>query len=99
MLVHSVYFWLKDGLDAEQQKAFRAGLESLGGIPGVAEIHVGIPADTPARPVVDHSYTFGLVVVLKDLDAHDAYQTHPLHKAFLERFSACWSKVLVYDVI
>ncbi|HNR32838.1 MAG TPA: Dabb family protein [Candidatus Hydrogenedentes bacterium] len=99
MLVHSVYFWLKEDIDATEYEAFRAGLESLRDIPGVVDLYVGVPAATPPRPVVDASYTFGLVVVLEELDAHDRYQAHPLHKAFLKQFSNYWAKVLVYDVI
>jgi len=99
MLAHSVYFWLKQETSDEQCRAFRAGLESLRGIPGVAGLYVGTPADTPDRPVVDRSYTFGLIAILEDLHAHDVYQTHPLHRAFLERFASYWSKVLIYDAV
>ena len=32
MLIHSVFFWLKTELSAEQRASFVEGLESLGGI-------------------------------------------------------------------
>jgi len=98
MLVHSVYFWLKQGIGDEEMAAFRAGLESLAGIEAAEAVYVGTPADTD-RPVIDRSYTFGLTVLLPDLAAHDAYQVHPLHKAFLENFAQDWDRVLIYDAI
>lgn len=97
MLVHSVYFWLKPGYSDEERAAFRAGLESLAGIPVVKSIYVGTPSATPPRPVIDASYDFGLAVVLDDLAGHDVYQTHALHLAFLKQFGACWERVQIYD--
>ena len=38
-----------------------------------------------------------LTGLLPDMGAHDAYQVHPLHKAFLENFSQDWDRVLIYD--
>ncbi len=97
MLVHSVYFWLKPSLTADQENEFRQGLESLRGIPSVTALYIGVPADTNPRPVIDTSYSFGLVVLLDGLDDHDAYQADPLHKAFLEQFAGYWEKVTIYD--
>ncbi len=97
MLAHNVFFWLKEGLSCEDIAAFRAGLESLAGIPSLAGIYVGTPAPVPVRPVIDNTFTFGLTVLFADIAAHDAYQEHPLHRAFLERFGVFWDKVLVYD--
>ncbi len=97
MLVHSVYFWLKPGLGQKTLDAFRAGLLSLEGIPGVRGLHVGVPAPTPARPVLVSDYTFALTVLLDDMATHDLYQVSPQHKAFLETFSPCWTRVQVYD--
>ena len=98
MLVHSVYFWLKPGLGEDEFAAFRKGLESLSGIESAEAVFVGTPAETD-RPVIDRSYTFGLTVLLADMAAHDAYQVHPLHKAFLENFSQDWDRVLIYDAV
>lgn len=98
MLVHSVFFWLKPGLGDEEVAAFRAGLDSLKGIEVAEAVFVGTPAETD-RPVIDRSYTFGLTVLLPDMAAHDAYQVHPLHKAFLENFAQNWDRVLIYDAI
>lgn len=96
MFVHTVYFWLKDELTAEEKQAFRQGLESMQDIKEATGVYIGTPAETD-RPVIDRSYDFGLTVLLPDLAAHDAYQVHPLHKAFLENFASCWERVVIYD--
>ena len=57
---------------------------------------IGVPAAT-SRPVIDRSYTFALVVMFDDLVGHDAYQEHPIHKAFVENFSGHWTKVQIFD--
>ncbi len=97
MLVHSVYFWLKPELTAEQRAAFRKGVESLGGIKSLAGFHVGSPAGTERRPVIDSSYDVALVTIFKDLAAHDTYQVDPIHLAFIETCRQYWAKFQVYD--
>ena len=97
MLVHSVYFWLKPETTAAQRAEFRAGLESLRGVRPVDALYIGAPAAIAERPVVDRSYTFALTAIFKDIAAHDAYQVDPLHKAFLDKFRALWTRVQVYD--
>ncbi|MGF1656484.1 MAG: Dabb family protein [Verrucomicrobiales bacterium] len=97
MLNHIVFFWLKDGLSEREIASFREGLQSLKDIPEVRAIQVGTPAATPARPAVDASYDYGLYVALDSVEAHDHYQAHPLHLAFLEAHKQKWTKVQVYD--
>ena len=82
MLVHTVFFWLNKDLDGPQQTEFRIALETLKGIEAAEAVHIGIPAPTPERPVIDNSYDFCLM--LKDMATHDAYQVDPLHTAFIE---------------
>ena len=96
MLVHSVFFWLKPDLTPDQREKFRAALESLRGIPAIREMHIGVPAPTD-RPVVDRTYSVALTVILNDMEAHDAYQIHPLHKTFVADFASSWLKVVIYD--
>ena len=45
------------------------------------------------------TYTFSLNIIFKDLEGHDVYQVHPLHKAFLEEFKVYFEKVVIYDAI
>lgn len=98
MLVHSVFFWLKETGPAAHIEAFRAGVETLRAIPSVRAMYVGVPASTD-RPVIDRSYTVALTVVFDDLAGHDIYQEHPVHLDFVEHYKAYWERVLIYDAI
>ena len=96
MLSHVVLFWLKPDLTPAQRQEFETRLRALGTIPGIAKFHVGAPASTD-RPVIDRTYSFGLNLVFPDMAAHDAYQVHPTHQAFVDNCKAFWTKVLIYD--
>lgn len=98
MLIHSVYFWLKQELNNEERERFYQGLIKLKDIPSVIDLYIGVPAETEKRPVVDDSYTYGIVVIFNDLSSHDEYQSHPLHQEFLTNFKSFWDKILVYDI-
>jgi len=97
MLVHSVFFWLKPELTAEQRADFRKGVESLGTISATDKVYIGVPAGVPDRPIIDKSFTIGLTVICKDIAAHNAYQVDPIHLAFIERCKTYWSRVQIYD--
>lgn len=97
MLVHSVFFWLRDDLTADQRIEFQSALKSLKGITAADSVFIGTPAMTVERPVIDNSYDFCLTVLLADLEAHDAYQIDPLHKAFLSTYAPLWTRVQIYD--
>lgn len=97
MLVHTVYFWLKPELTAQQRADFRRGVESLGKIKAVQQIFVGSPAKTEKRPIIDDSYSVALTVVCQDLAAHDEYQRDPIHDAFRNTFHPYWTRVQIYD--
>lgn len=96
MIAHHVLFWLKADTTPEQKAAFKKGLESLEKIEVVKTFHVGTPAPID-RAVVDTTYTFSLILFFEDLAAHDVYQVHPIHKAFLEEFRIHFEKVVIYD--
>ena len=97
MLVHTVLFWLKEDLDADQIAKFRSGVETLKDIESAEAVYVGTVADTPDRPVIDTSYDFCLTVLLKDIPAHDAYQEHQIHQEFISNFKDYWAEVKIYD--
>jgi len=97
MLVHSVYFWLKPELTPEQLDDFDAGLRSLTAIETVKGLHYGNPAPSD-RPVVECSYTRGLVVNFNDRQELDTYAVHPVHLAFVEQFKQFWTEIRVFDV-
>jgi len=96
MIAHHVLFWLKADITSEQKEAFRNSLQTLQAVEGVATIHVGMPAAID-RAVVDTSYTFSLIIFFEDMNAHDVYQDHPLHQAFLNEFRIYFERVVIYD--
>jgi hypothetical protein len=98
MLSHHVLFWVKASTSEAQKKAFRASLETLAGVETVKTIHVGTPSSIN-RAVVDTSYTFSLLLLFENMEGHDIYQVHPLHKAFLDEFRDTFEKVVIYDSI
>ncbi len=97
MQVHSVYFWLDDLTDEEQQR-FRDGLDALTGINLVEKGFVGVPANTD-REVVDNSYDYVLVLFFEDGDDEKAYQEHPIHRQFVDDCEQYWEDLVVYDSV
>ena len=97
MLVHTVIFWLKNDLSDEERSTFFKEVDTLGTIPSVEYFHLGTPAQTPKRPVIDDSYDCALTVVLQDLAAQDQYQIDPIHQTFIETCSSFWERVVIYD--
>jgi hypothetical protein len=96
VFVHSVYFWLKDGLADEELETFQRGLASLTSIETVRQAFVGAPAATD-RPIIDRSYSYGMILSFDDDHGHDVYQDHEVHDRFRRECSPFWSKVLIYD--
>ncbi len=96
MFTHCVFFWLKKDLTAAQLAGFDTAVKTLTKIPGVVTGTVGHPATTN-RPVIDRSYSYGLMLVFKDLAGHDAYQVHATHDAFHTKYVKYWDRVQVYD--
>jgi hypothetical protein len=98
MFVHTVIFYLRADLSEAQKQEFRnEGLESLRPIQSVHHLYVGAPAAIPPRPVVDLSFSFAITALFADVAGHNAYQTDPLHLAFLTRFKGYWTRVQIYD--
>ena len=98
MFIHAVYFWLHHPESQVDHDALRAGLESLKAIKEVSVAYIGTPAET-RRPVIDHTYDFALTLVFADKAAHDIYQEHPVHLAFVEKCAHLWERVQIYDAV
>lgn len=98
MFVHSVYFWLRPDLSAEEQDRFVREATALKEIRSVRHAWVGTPAETD-RPVIDRSYSYALTVVFDDEAAHDEYQVDPIHDRFREQCAPLWNRVLIYDSV
>ena len=96
-LVHHVFFWLKNPDSREDLNKLLEGLRTLEKIESVRKIHIGVPASTAKRDVVDSSYSASELIFFDDVAGQDAYQVHPIHKKFVEQCSYLWQKVIVYD--
>jgi hypothetical protein len=97
LLAHHVFFWLKNPDSKEDLKRLIDGLKTLSKIPSVRGLHVGTPASTEQRDVVDASYSASELIFFDDVAGQDAYQVHPIHQKFVENCSRLWKKVVVYD--
>jgi hypothetical protein len=97
MHTHTVFFWLRDGLDENEHSRFRIGLEHLTREGHIRDRRIGMPAGTD-RDVVDSTYSYAIVLRFDDVDAHDAYQISDEHQTFLDTCFDMIGGVKVYDV-
>jgi len=98
-LTHHVFFWLKNPDSKEDLNKLTEGLKTLEKIPSVKKLHIGVPASTEKRDVVDNSYSASELMFFDDVAGQDVYQAHPIHKKFVENCSHLWEKVIVYDTM
>lgn len=98
-LAHHVFFWLKNRDSKEDLRKLLDGLKTLEKIESVRRLHIGVPASTEQRPVVDSSYSASELIFFDDVAGQNIYQEHPVHKKFVEQCSHLWEKVIVYDSI
>ena len=98
--LHTVHFWLKDGLTDEDKHDVLEGIQQLAESPNVARLSVRVPAGTP-REVVDNSYDFQLVAEFDSSELHDAYQSadDQAHQRFIANYKDKWTKVVIYDSV
>ncbi|SHE38353.1 Tat (twin-arginine translocation) pathway signal sequence [Mariniphaga anaerophila] len=98
-LIHHVFFWLKEPANQSHKKKLIDALNDLLKVETIKMSHIGIPAGTESRDVVDHSYSVSYMVMFDNQAGQDKYQVHPLHLKFVEENSYLWKKVVVYDSI
>lgn len=98
-LIHHVFFWLKEPNNEAHKKQLVKALNDLLKVETIKLSHIGFPAGTESRDVVDHSYSVSYMVMFDDRAGQDAYQVHPLHVKFVEENSHLWEKVVVYDSV
>ena len=97
-IIHHVFFWLKEPGDAHAKELIK-GLQTLKAIPQVKKLLVGVPASTEKREVVDNSFHVSELMYFDSVKDQDAYQVHPVHKAFVDQYSHLWERVVVYDML
>jgi hypothetical protein len=98
-VVHHVLFWLKNPHSPEDLAALLSGLNTLRQIPAIREMHIGVPAATEQRDVIDSSYSVSELMLFDDVAGQNDYQNHPVHTQFVETCSHLWDRVVVYDSI
>ncbi len=96
MHIHTVYFWLREGLSDNEKEQFKNGLRSLFEIKTVVTGRFGASIPSP-RDVVDDSFSFSLHLDFETTADHDAYQIDPIHVAFVDNHADKWTRVVVYD--
>jgi hypothetical protein len=96
--IHPVFFWLKNPESAADKKELIEGLVRLSTIKTIREFHIGKPAFTK-RTVIDSSYTVSWLLEFANDADQQAYQTDPVHLAFIEACAHLWSSVLVYNPV
>jgi hypothetical protein len=96
-LVHHVFFWLKHPDSKEDLAKLIAGIRTLTQIETVRGSHVGVPASTEKRDVVESSYSASELLYFDDVAGQAAYQAHPIHLKFVADCSHLWERVRVFD--
>jgi hypothetical protein len=97
MLIHNVYFTLKDGTPENTNKLVDACYKYLKDHPGVVFFAAGPLVQELDRPVNVRDFHVGLHVVFKSKKDHDVYQTAETHLKFIEENKPTWDKVRVFD--
>ncbi len=96
-LTHHVFFWLNNPSSKDDLDKLLTGLQTLEKIETVRKIHIGVPASTEERDVVDASFSASELLFFDDAEGQKIYQDHRIHKKFVDDCSHLWKKVIVYD--
>lgn len=94
---HMVFFTLADPSDTNRDALVAACHKHLTDHDGVVYFSVGTRAKDLSREVNDKAFDVALHVVFESRAAHDLYQTHPRHLAFIKEAKSLWSGVRVFD--
>jgi hypothetical protein len=98
-VIHHVFFWLKNAGSPADRDLLISGLRTLKTIDVVRQLHIGVPASTEKRDVVDNSYDVSELMIFDSVEDQGRYQTHPVHLAFVKAYGHLWEKVVVYDTL
>jgi hypothetical protein len=97
VLVHNVFFALKDASPAAKQKLVDACKKYLTKHEGEVFFTVGVLTDELKREVNDRDFDVALHIVFTGKAAHDKYQDHERHTQFITENKDNWKKVRVFD--
>ena len=99
MLIHNVYFTLKDSSQPAIDGLVADCYKYLDKHPGVVFFAAGQLAKELDRPVNDLDFQVGLHVVFESMDYQGQYQQHEKHIEFMETNKENWQKVRVFDSV
>ena len=97
MLVHNVYFSLKDGSQQAIGHLVNSCNTSLSSLDGISFFACGTLTPDLDRPVNDRDFDVHLLVAFESRATHDQYQVSQAHLKFLEKHKDSWSKVRIFD--
>ena len=99
-LLHSVFFWLENPNSYQDRAIFEQAIRKLIQTNQQAVgNHLGRPAKSEKRDVVDSSFTYCFTMSFPNLEAQNRYQIDPTHHLFIKEAKHLWNRVLVYDSI
>jgi len=99
MLVHTVYFTLKDGSDTATNKLTNDCYKYLKDHPGLVFFAAGPLAEEFNRPANVRDFQVGLHIVFETEKFHDSYQTSDKHLQFIKENKDSFKKVRVFDTL
>jgi hypothetical protein len=98
MIIHTVFFWLRKDLTAEERALFDSEVRRLTQISYLERGYVGTPAPTEKRPVTDNTFDYSALLHFKSLEDHDFYQAKcEDHTRFVKTCKPLWERVTIYD--
>jgi hypothetical protein len=96
-LAHSVYFTLNEGTAANRKALVASCKKHLTKHEGELYFTVGTLAEDLKAKVNDRDFDVALTIVFKSKAAHDKYQTHKRHLAFIKENKELFKSVRVFD--
>jgi hypothetical protein len=97
MLMHDVYFTLKESTPEAKKKLVEACKKYLTKHPGAVAFAAGVRADEFKRPINDQEFDVALHIVFKNKAAHDKYQDSTRHHQFIDEHKESFKQVRVFD--
>lgn len=97
IIVHNVYFSLKDKSPVVRDAVIDDCRRRLSGHAGMLFFAAGPLAEDIDKPQNDRDWDIGLHMVFADKDAHDRYQSDPVHRQFIADNRDKFAKVRIFD--
>ena len=97
ILVHNVYFTLKDSSDKAIKNLIKECYTYLEDLPGIINFSAGRLVPENNREGNETDFHVGLHVIFSDKSFHDQYQDAKEHNIFVERNKDNWTQVRVFD--